>query len=140
MTSTAAFWPTTSVRSVSAMTATFRSTITRDGTSLRSTSGAPHLQKAIEYIRGRTLDIGCGAGRIALPLQRNGVDVVGIDQSPLAVRICRERGINDVRLLPVTRVSANKLGVFDSIVMMGNNFGCSGVRSGHAGSYDAFTG
>ncbi len=86
----------------------------------------PHLQKAMAYIRGRTLDIGCGAGRIALPLQQNGVDVVGIDQSPLAVRICRERGINDVRLLSVTQVSANKLGVFDSIVMMGNNFGVFG--------------
>ncbi|MDE2994918.1 MAG: class I SAM-dependent methyltransferase [Chloroflexota bacterium] len=84
---------------------------------------APHLQKAMAYIRGRTLDIGCGAGRIALPLQQNGADVVGIDQSPLAVRICRERGVNDVRLLSVTQVSANKLGMFDSIVMMGNNFG-----------------
>ena len=75
------------------------------------------------YIRGRTLDIGCGAGRVAIPLQQKGVDVVGIDHSPLAIRTCKERGVDDARLLPVTQVSANKLGIFDSIVMMGNNFG-----------------
>ena len=87
---------------------------------------APHLQKAMKYVRGRTLDIGCGAGRVTLPLQQRGVDVVGIDNSPLAVRICRERGVNDVRLLSVTQVSVNKLGIFDSIVMTGNNFGLFG--------------
>lgn len=86
----------------------------------------PHLQKTMEYIRGRTLDIGCGAGRVALHLQRNGVDVVGIDYSPLAVQTCQERGISDVRLLSVTRISVNKLGVFESVVMMGNNFGLFG--------------
>ena len=103
-------WRTVSVRSASVMTATYRYTTTQDGTSPRSMSGLPHLQKAMKYVRGRTLDIGCGAGRVTLPLQQRGVDVVGIDNSPLAVRICRERGVNDVRLISVTRVSAKKLG------------------------------
>ena len=80
----------------------------------------------MEYIRGTTLDIGCGAGRVTLPLQQNGVDVIGIDHSPLAIRICRERGIKDARILPITQVSANKLGLFDTIVMTGNNFGLFG--------------
>ena len=31
----------------------------------------PHLQKAMEYISGRTLDVGCGAGRVTIPLQQN---------------------------------------------------------------------
>ena len=87
---------------------------------------APHLQKAMAYIGGRTLDVGCGAGRVAIPLQQNGVDVVAIDHSPLAVRTCQERGVDDVRLLSVTQVSVNKLGMFDSIVMVGNNFGLFG--------------
>ena len=80
----------------------------------------------MEYISGRTLDVGCGAGRVTIPLQQNGLDVVGIDSSPLAVRICQERGVNDARLLPISQVSVNKLGIFDSIVMTGNNFGLFG--------------
>ena len=87
---------------------------------------APHLQKAMEYIRGRTLDIGCGAGRVALHLQQSGVSVVGIDHSPLAIRTCQERGINDARVISVAQASANRLGIFDSIVMTGNNFGVFG--------------
>lgn len=83
----------------------------------------PHLQKAMKYVRGRTLDIGCGAGRVSLHLQQNGVSVVGIDHSPLAIRICGERGLDDARVCPVTRISAARLGTFDSILMTGNNFG-----------------
>ena len=89
---------------------------------------APHLQRAMDYVRGRTLDIGCGAGRVTLPLQQSGVDVVGIDNSPLAVHTCKERGVNDVRLLSISQVSANALGMFDTIVMAGNNFGLFGSR------------
>ena len=85
-----------------------------------------HLQKATEFITGRTLDVGCGAGRVALHLQEGGIEVVGIDHSPLAVQTCRERGVRDVRLIPVTRISASRIGVFDSIVMTGNNFGLVG--------------
>ena len=85
-----------------------------------------HEQKAMEYVRGRTLDVGCGAGRVALHLQEKGLNVVGIDNSPLAIKTCEERGVKDARLLSITQASANKLGVFDSIVMMGNNFGLFG--------------
>ena len=83
----------------------------------------PHLRKAMNYVRGRTLDVGCGAGRVTLYLQQNGVDVVGIDPSPLAVQTCRERGLKDIRLLSITQVSVNKLGIFDSVLLTGNNFG-----------------
>ena len=86
----------------------------------------PHLQKAIKSVWGRTLDVGCGAGRVALHLQKSGIEVVGIDHSPLAVQTCRERGLGDVRVMPVTEISSNRLGVFDSITMIGNNFGLVG--------------
>ena len=86
----------------------------------------PHLRKAMERVRGRTLDIGCGAGRVALHLQQSGASVVGIDHSPMAIRICRERGLEDARVFSISRVSANTLGIFDSIVMTGNNFGLLG--------------
>ena len=86
----------------------------------------PHLRKSMKYVRGRTLDIGCGAGRVSLYLQDTGVDVVGIDRSSLAAQVCRERGLRDARVLSATEVSASSLGVFDTIVMTGNNFGILG--------------
>jgi SAM-dependent methyltransferase len=73
------------------------------------------------------LDVGCGAGRVALYLQERGHKVVGIDLSPLAVEVSRRRGVRDARELAVTRVG-RELGRFDTIVMFGNNFGLTGSR------------
>ena len=85
-----------------------------------------HVQKAMTYVQGRVLDVGCGAGRFALYLQEQGHDVVGIDNSPLAVDVCQKRGVKDARVLSVTQASKRRLGQFDSIIMMGNNFGLFG--------------
>ena len=52
----------------------------------------------MRFVRGRVLDLGCGAGRVGLHLQSRGHDVVGIDVSPLAVEIAGQRGLADVRL------------------------------------------
>lgn len=79
-------------------------------------------QQAMNFVRGRVLDVGVGAGRFALHLQEQGHEVVGIDVSPGALDVCRRRGVQDVRLLPFHRVDAS-LGRFDTILMMGNNFG-----------------
>src|SRR2546428_13490330 len=54
-----------------------------------------HEKEAIKLVKGRTLDIGCGAGRVALYLQKNGLLATGIDVSPLAIKICRVRGLKD---------------------------------------------
>jgi len=53
--------------------------------------------------------------------------VTGIDVSPLAIETCRVRGVKDARVLPFTRVS-RRLGMLDTILMMGNNFGLLGGR------------
>jgi SAM-dependent methyltransferase len=76
-------------------------------------------------VPGRVLDIGCGAGRAELYLQQQGVEVVGIDNSPLAVEVCRLRGVKDARLCSITRVGPH-LGSFDNILMLGNNWGLMG--------------
>ena len=52
---------------------------------------------AMRSVNGRVLDVGCGAGRVALHLQERGHDVVAIDLSPLAVEVARRRGVKDVR-------------------------------------------
>lgn len=84
-----------------------------------------HQRKGLRLARGRVLDIGCGAGRHALYLQEKGLEVVGIDNSPLAVRVCRLRGLKDARLMSITQLS-RRLGTFDTVLMYGNNFGLFG--------------
>jgi SAM-dependent methyltransferase len=84
-------------------------------------------RQALRLARGRVLDVGCGAGRVALELQARGHEVVGIDVSPLVLEVARRRGARDVRELPVTRVG-DELARFDAFVMYGNNFGLVGSR------------
>jgi 2-polyprenyl-3-methyl-5-hydroxy-6-metoxy-1,4-benzoquinol methylase len=77
---------------------------------------------ALRLARGRVLDLGCGAGRFALALQERGHEVLGLDVSPLALQVCRRRGLRRVRLCSVEDVSRS-LGLFDTVLMMGNNLG-----------------
>ena len=83
-------------------------------------------QRVFEFVHGRVLDVGCGAGRHSLEAQRRGLGVVAIDISPGAVEVCRRRGVRDVRLLPLAAVDA-RLGVFDTVLMMCGNFGLVGT-------------
>jgi SAM-dependent methyltransferase len=88
----------------------------------------PVERRAMRFVRGRVLDLGCGAGRVCLHLQERGCDVVGIDSSPGAVEACRRRGVRDVRLLAMDAVD-ERLGAFDTLVMLGNNLGLVGGRT-----------
>src|SRR5437763_14884326 len=85
-------------------------------------------RRALRWVRGRVLDVGVGAGRAALELQRRGRSVVGIDVSSGAVEVARGRGVRDVRLLAFEEVD-DSVGRFDTIVMFGNNFGLFGSPS-----------
>ncbi len=82
-------------------------------------------RQAMKYAKGRVLDIGCGAGRHSLYLQKRGLDVTGIDNSPLVIEVCKRRGLKKVRLMGVTQASS-RLGTFDTILMLGNNLGLLG--------------
>jgi ubiquinone/menaquinone biosynthesis C-methylase UbiE len=82
-------------------------------------------QKAMQFVKGRVLDIGCGAGRHSLYLQGRGFDVLGIDVSPLVLKVCRERGLKKLKLMSIESVDF-KPNSFDTILMMGNNFGLFG--------------
>jgi SAM-dependent methyltransferase len=90
---------------------------------LAGASGWPSAERqAMRYVRGRVLDLGCGAGRVALHLQMRGVDVVGLDASRLAARAARLRGVDTVWCTSLEKLGA-RIGGFDSIVLFGNNFG-----------------
>lgn len=85
----------------------------------------PYVKMAVEHAHGRVLDIGCGAGRHAIYLQRQGCDVLGIDVSKTALKVARARGLEKTRQISITRIT-RALGTFDTILMMGNNFGLFG--------------
>ncbi len=83
-------------------------------------------KKALErHAHGRVIDIGCNAGRHALYLQQNGLDVLGVDVSPLAIAVAKERGLEHAEVLSIDELSAD-LGLFDTIRMLGSNFGLFG--------------
>lgn len=92
-------------------------------------SWRPHEKAALEHARGAVLDIGCNAGRHALHLQHEGLDVVGVDVSPLAIETARLRGLAKAEVLSITELSG-KLGIFDTILMLGNNFGLFASHTG----------
>jgi SAM-dependent methyltransferase len=83
-------------------------------------------RRAMRYVRGRVVDVGCGAGRVALHLQGQGHDVVGIDSSSLAVAAARARGVRRVRPVSADQLAAG-IAQFDTIVLFGNNFGLWGT-------------
>ena len=81
-----------------------------------------HQRRALRFVRGRVVDVGAGAGRVALELQNRGHAVVAIDVSPGAVEVCRRRGVHDARVMRFEDVDES-LGEIDTVVMFGNNFG-----------------
>ena len=93
------------------------------GLMLAPPSEWPRFERsALRFARGRVLDVGCGAGRHALEMQRRGLDVVGIDTSPRTLTVARARGVRDLRRLGIGNVS-RRLGLFDTVLLLGNNLG-----------------
>src|SRR5262245_13052119 len=80
-------------------------------------------RRTLRFARGRILDIGCGAGRHSLYLQSRGFAVTGIDDSPGAVKVCKLRGLRKVLLRPIRQIDKFKPPTFDTVLLLGNNFG-----------------
>jgi SAM-dependent methyltransferase len=82
----------------------------------------PYDHRAVERARGEVLDIGVGAGRIALELQDRGTPVTGLDVSAGALRVSRARG---VRRLVHGTVYEHAAGEhrYDTFLLLGNNLG-----------------
>jgi SAM-dependent methyltransferase len=82
----------------------------------------------VQWMTGRILDVGTGAGRLALHMQKNGHDVVGIDISPSAVEAARAYGVRDVREHNILDGSLDGE-IFDTIVLLGQNLGIAGKHA-----------
>jgi SAM-dependent methyltransferase len=84
---------------------------------------SPLEKQLIQQVKGKVLDIGCGAGRHSLYLQQKGFDVTAIDNSPGAIEVCKLRGLNNVFVRSIVEVDKFPPNSFDTILMLGNNFG-----------------
>jgi SAM-dependent methyltransferase len=82
----------------------------------------PHDHRALRLCRGHVLDVGCGAGRIAVELQRRGIAVTGLDTSPGAIEVARHRGLRDTVLNTVDAYAASAAR-YDTFLLLGNNVG-----------------
>ncbi len=87
-----------------------------------------HEKEAIKYAKGRCLDIGCGAGRVLLYLQEKGLYAMGIDSSPLAIKVCKLRGTKYAKVMDINGIDKFKRNSFDTVIMFGRNFGLFGSR------------
>lgn len=82
-------------------------------------------REALNYVRGMVLDVGCGAGRHSLWLQENGFNVVAVDISPEVAKVARLRGVRNCVTMSALNLGF-KPNFFDTILLMGNNFGIAG--------------
>lgn len=79
-------------------------------------------QEALRQARGKTLDVGAGAGCHSLVLQDWGIDVTAIDISPLSVETMRHRGVQKVLQQDFFTLSNQ----YDTILLLMNGIGIVG--------------
>lgn len=88
----------------------------------RSFDGMPTLeQKALQLAKGRTLEVGCGAGSHGLYLQsERNIDVHSIDISKNAIETCTLRGLKNTQVINVLNIENEK---YDTILLLMNGTG-----------------
>ena len=68
---------------------------------------------------GTVLDAGCGTGRVAVELARQGLDVVGVDADPAMLAVARERAPL-ISWVEADLVDVDLGRTFEAVVMAGN--------------------
>ena len=92
----------------------------------RSYAEMPKLeQKALQLAKGKTLDVGCGAGSHSLSLQNErNITVTSIDISEKAIEACQLRGLKNARVANILDIENEK---FDTIILLMNGTGIFGT-------------
>ena len=83
-------------------------------------------QKALESAKGKTLDVGCGAGSHSLYLQnKKKLDVTAIDISANAIKACQLRGLTSSKEINILDLNSNEK--YDTILLLMNGTGIFGT-------------
>lgn len=86
-----------------------------------------HEKRALKFARGRVLDVGSGAGRHSLYLQKQGLRVTAIDISPDLISLAQAVGVKDARVADIGGKLPFRDGEFDTVILFGNNLGICGT-------------
>jgi SAM-dependent methyltransferase len=84
-------------------------------------------RRALSLCRGKVLDVGAGAGRHVLELQRTGLEVVAVDVNRDAIEVMRDRGVRDARIGDIDAAGAEE---YDTILLMMHGIGLVGDLEG----------
>ncbi|MFC6905430.1 class I SAM-dependent methyltransferase [Halalkalicoccus tibetensis] len=84
-------------------------------------------KRMVEAAAGSVLDLGCGAGRTALWAQDRGHEVLGVDRSPGAIRVARERGVERAVVGDLTEPPLD--GEFGTLLVVGKQLGLGRSRA-----------
>ena len=95
----------------------------RAGRSLR-----PADRQALALSRGRVLDVGAGGGALALALQDAGHPVTALEILPGAVRVLRERGVQEARRGDLWTFRPRRL--YDTVLALMNGTAPAGTLAG----------
>ncbi len=79
------------------------------------------------------LDLGAGAGRHVLELQRKGLEVVAVDINRDAIALMRDRGVRDAR---IGDIDAAGIEEYDTVLLMMHGIGLVGDLGGLADFLD----
>lgn len=95
----------------------------------RDADNMPELEwSALQHCRGRTLDIGAGAGSHTLFLQQTGLDVTALEISPLAAGIMKARGVKKILCQDFFLLHTRKK--YDTLLLLMNGIGLAGTLDG----------
>jgi SAM-dependent methyltransferase len=88
----------------------------------RSFDEMPAIEKkALQLAKGKTLDVGCGAGSHSLYLQNErNIDVHSIDISENAIQACSLRGLKNAQAIDILNLENEK---YDTILLLMNGTG-----------------
>lgn len=80
----------------------------------------PELEKtALNFCKGKVLEVGCAAGSHGLILQERDLEVTSIDISALSIEVCKARGLQNSQMVSVWEMS----GTLDTILLLMNGTG-----------------